>query len=75
MVIAAYSIGGYYSNGYWWYSIVNAWWLFYWWLLMVMICYIRTIEDYYIINYCQIFYVIISQALDNYYNVGYFKLF
>jgi len=35
-------------------------WLLYYKLLLVIICYIITISDYSIINYCLIFYVIIS---------------
>jgi len=34
-----------------------------------------TINDYYIITYYWILYVIISQAIGNYYIVRYFKLF
>jgi hypothetical protein len=45
-------IGGYFINGYQW--------LLYYKLLLVIICYITTIADYCIINYCLIFYVIIS---------------
>jgi hypothetical protein len=36
------------------------WWLLYYKLLLIIICYITTIGDYFIINYCWIFYVIIS---------------
>jgi len=43
------AIGGYFINGYCIYK-----------LLLVIICYITTIGDYYIINYFLIFYVIIS---------------
>ncbi len=50
-------INGHYISGYWW---LFHWWLFYWWLLLVIICYIMIINDYLIINYCRIFYVMIS---------------
>jgi hypothetical protein len=52
MVILLKVIGGYSINGY----FIGE----YWCLLMVIICYIATISDYYIINYCLIFYVIVS---------------
>jgi hypothetical protein len=45
-------VGGYFMNGYEW--------LLYYKLLLVIICYITTIDDYCIINYCLILYVIIS---------------
>jgi len=44
MVISGYFISGYCINGYWW--------LLYYKLLLVIICYITTIGDYSIINYC-----------------------
>jgi hypothetical protein len=46
------AINGYFINGYWW--------LWYYKLLLVIICYNTTIGDYFIINDCWIFYVIIS---------------
>jgi hypothetical protein len=73
MVIDEYSIGGYillvvidgyFINGYYW--------LLYYKLLSVIICYITTIGDYCIINYCWILYVIISLAIGSYYIVWYF---
>jgi hypothetical protein len=39
------------------YSINGYWWLFYYKLLLVIICYVTTIGDYFIINYCWILYV------------------
>jgi hypothetical protein len=47
------------------YSLVSHWWLLMGILLMVIngyciICYITTIGDYYIVNYCLILSVIIS---------------
>ncbi len=36
---------------------------------------LMAIGDYCIVNYCLIFYVIISQAIGSYYIVGYLKLF
>jgi hypothetical protein len=46
------AISSYFINGYQW--------LLYYKLLLVIICYITTIDDYCIINYCWILYVIIS---------------
>ncbi len=71
-VIGEHFIGGYYIVNHWqlfyqWllmaisaYFINGYQWLFYYKLLFVTICYIMTIGDYCIINYCWIFYVIIS---------------
>jgi hypothetical protein len=44
MVILLMAISGYFGNGYWW--------LLYYKLLLVIINYITTIGDYFIINYC-----------------------
>jgi hypothetical protein len=44
-------------------------------LLLIIICYITTISDYCIINYCWIFYVIISKVIGSYYIIRYFKFF
>jgi len=52
MVIILVPISGYFINGYWW--------LLYYKLMLVIICFITTIGDCSIINYCWIFYVIIS---------------
>jgi len=61
-VVILMAIGGY--------SVVSHWWLFHWLLLMpillmiisgyCIICYITTIGDCCIINYCWIFLFIIS---------------
>jgi hypothetical protein len=45
------TIDGYFING--------CWWLLYYKLLLVIICYIMTIGDYFIINYFSILYVIL----------------
>jgi hypothetical protein len=49
MGIILVAINGYFINGHWW--------LLYYKLLLVIICHIMTIGDYFIINYCWIFYV------------------
>jgi hypothetical protein len=43
-------------------------------LLLVILCYIMTIGDYFILNYCWIFYVMLSHAFGNYSIINYFKL-
>jgi len=56
--------------------IINGYcWLLYYKLLLVIICYITTIGDYCIIMFFLIFYVIMSWAINNYYILGYLKLF
>ncbi len=57
------------------YFINGQWQLLYYKLLLVIIYYITTIGDYSIINYCWIFYVIISQAIGSYYISGYLNSF
>jgi hypothetical protein len=52
MVILLLTISGYFINGHWW--------SLYYKLLLVIIYYITAISDYSIINYCWIFYVIVS---------------
>ncbi len=59
-------IDDYFINGYQW--------LLHYKLLLIIICYITTINDYCVINYFWIFYVIISWAIGRYYIVSYFKL-
>jgi len=49
-------IGGYFSNGYWWLFHCKPLVV----ILLAILCYTTTIGDYYIINYCLIFYVIVS---------------
>jgi hypothetical protein len=44
MAIILVAIGGYFIHGYWC--------LLYYKLLLVISCYITTIDDYFIINYC-----------------------
>jgi hypothetical protein len=72
MDIGGYSIVSHWWLFYWWlliaiflvvingYFINVYWWLLYYKLLLVIICYITSLGDYSIINYCSIFYVIIS---------------
>jgi hypothetical protein len=52
MAILLVVISVYLINGYWWLLCYK--------LLLVIMCYIMTIGDYCIINYCWKFYVIIS---------------
>jgi hypothetical protein len=56
VVILLVVIDGYFINGYF---INGCYWLLYYKLPLVIICYITTIGDFCIINYCWIFYVII----------------
>jgi hypothetical protein len=53
------AIDGYYINGYWLllmtidgYSINDYWSILYYKLLLIILCYIMTVGDYFIINYC-----------------------